>query len=550
MSGIRRYASALAVAAVALVAGIIGILTLTVWAPGQHIEAKADPDQPYVMTRARVLPLKAEDVTVTVEAADASTPVSVVVGSTPDVIGWLGDEAYTEVVGLEAGMTQLKVTDHAETDANQAQSSDVADGEQSAAAPQSTADGQAQSEAQTAKEEAQSGASIANPLDNDMWLDQAAGQGSASLTLKAVPDTVSVLATTDGSKAPTLTLTWPVERTNIAAIAVWLLTIVLALIAAVMAVIIWRNQRRRAARADELKSRDQADTTDTAPIDISQMPDAEEASDEADDEGDVSQAEDGTHEADEAESIDVSEPVPVADLTDEADGLPEEQAHREEHDHCEEVKRSEEADQYEEAEEPEELAESAEPVEPAMNGEAEDLVEQKQAAEPAESEEAVEPAELAEPAETAKPAEPVEHSAPTDSGVIDMSLARVPMVFPTRRALREARSRGEESVNIDGHEFNTGLIPIVPSAHQADSGDTLVRQTDGDRAENEADHVSGTGHASRTDRSQDGDDQRGDDTQADAERPHDTGRSQKGAWTSIMSNWLHRDGTGSTKEEQ
>lgn len=35
------------------------------------------------------------------------------------------------------------------------------------------------------------------------------------------------------------------------------------------------------------------------------------------------------------------------------------------------------------------------------------------------------------------------------------------MAFPTRRALREAREKGQHRVVIDGREFDTGLIPVV-----------------------------------------------------------------------------------------
>ena len=51
--------------------------------------------------------------------------------------------------------------------------------------------------------------------------------------------------------------------------------------------------------------------------------------------------------------------------------------------------------------------------------------------------------------------------ATTDTGVIDLSGIRGGRTLPSRRALREARNKGEEVVVIDGQEFNTGLIPIT-----------------------------------------------------------------------------------------
>ena len=51
--------------------------------------------------------------------------------------------------------------------------------------------------------------------------------------------------------------------------------------------------------------------------------------------------------------------------------------------------------------------------------------------------------------------------ATTDTGVIDLSGIRGGRTLPSRRALREARNKGEEVVVVDGQEFNTGLIPIT-----------------------------------------------------------------------------------------
>ena len=51
--------------------------------------------------------------------------------------------------------------------------------------------------------------------------------------------------------------------------------------------------------------------------------------------------------------------------------------------------------------------------------------------------------------------------ATTDTGVIDLSGIRGGRTLPSRRALREARNNGEQTVVVDGQEFNTGLIPIT-----------------------------------------------------------------------------------------
>ena len=88
--------------------------------------------------------------------------------------------------------------------------------------------------------------------------------------------------------------------------------------------------------------------------------------------------------------------------------------------------------------------------------------------------------------------------ATTDTGIIDLSGIRGGRTLPSRRALREARNKGEEIVVIDGQEFNTGLIPI-----------TRARTTD---------EVT--------------------PAQAPTSAPDDDA-SATGGWTSIMSGWLN-----------
>ena len=63
----------------------------------------------------------------------------------------------------------------------------------------------------------------------------------------------------------------------------------------------------------------------------------------------------------------------------------------------------------------------------------------------------------------------------TDTGIIDLSSIRPGVTLPSRRALREAREKGEEKIVIDGREFNTGLIPIV---HQTDSDESAGSESE------------------------------------------------------------------------
>ena len=52
-----------------------------------------------------------------------------------------------------------------------------------------------------------------------------------------------------------------------------------------------------------------------------------------------------------------------------------------------------------------------------------------------------------------------------------MSGIRPGAVLPSRRALRQAREKGEERLVIGGQEFDTGLIPQVEKQEEASTGE-------------------------------------------------------------------------------
>ena len=87
----------------------------------------------------------------------------------------------------------------------------------------------------------------------------------------------------------------------------------------------------------------------------------------------------------------------------------------------------------------------------------------------------------------------------TDTGIIDLSSIRPGVTLPSRRALREAREKGEEKIVIDGREFNTGLIPIV---HQTDSDESAG---------------------------------------SESEESSSASRSGSDSWTKLMSSWLKKN---------
>ena len=67
---------------------------------------------------------------------------------------------------------------------------------------------------------------------------------------------------------------------------------------------------------------------------------------------------------------------------------------------------------------------------------------------------------------------------PTDTGIIDLSAIRPGVALPSRRALREAREKGEEKIVIEGREFDTGLIPVVAKEEPASASDDPAEGAD------------------------------------------------------------------------
>ena len=90
MAKIRRYTLPIVLAVIALVLLAVGILALTVWKPQQEVVAERSTEQPFTMTRAGVLPLYADQVTVKA-TTDPGETVWLAVGSPEDVSAWLAD---------------------------------------------------------------------------------------------------------------------------------------------------------------------------------------------------------------------------------------------------------------------------------------------------------------------------------------------------------------------------------------------------------------------------------------------------------------------------
>ena len=461
MEFLKRYVAAASMLVVALVCALVGLLGLTVFRPPTQQVSSVDSATDLIMTRGNVLSIVKDDVTVTA-TSKSGAPVTLSIGTTQDVKGWIGDAAYTEVIGVESDRSKLKAESH---DAASSPDAHVA---------QPGAQADVQSGAQPLKDPT-SAELVAQLASSDMWFKKASGEGSVSLDLENVPTGRSALAVSAaGAGDLTLTLTWKVEQTNTLAIIAFLTACVFALIALALFLTRWQLLRLRKIRAARIEERRKADSLETASInsaavaqrvaahrDSSPVP-AEQREDEAPKARDESAQrsertpEEGWGAAVFAATPTRSEPTEpavedtiVRDVpsgsdrahTPEAAGLPEDTIVREvpQDTVVREVPAgspSDAAATHDDAATtgaeytPDPLTDTMERR--GRHGLAQGPIDQ-------------------DPPERAT----------TDTGVIDLSGIRGGRTLPSRRALREARNNGEQVLVVDGQEFNTGLIPVT-----------------------------------------------------------------------------------------
>ena len=192
---------------IAAVLGVLGLLAIglgvassTVWRGDNTLVATASPEAHLVVADPGVLELAGNPVTVTVHAAD-DTPVVIAVGRDTDVTGWVGTDPHAQVTGL-AGWHVLQT----QTVAGQAPTA-AASAAPEPAATQPAATGPS---ASATSEPAGAGtAAVANPAGSDLWVAQATGNGTATLTWDAQPGRWRLLVASLGESSPVIELAWP-----------------------------------------------------------------------------------------------------------------------------------------------------------------------------------------------------------------------------------------------------------------------------------------------------------------------------------------------------
>ena len=464
----KRYVAATSMGVVALVCVLVGLLGVTVLRPPTHQVSSVVSATDLIMTRGNVLSIVKDDVTVTA-TSKSGAPVTLSIGTTQDVKGWIGDAAYTEVIGVESDRTKLKAESHDAIGPSRVPSPTPAQ-----PGAQSGAQSGVQSGAQPLAEP--SSADLVQQLaSSDMWFKQASGEGTVSLDLENVPSGRSALAASAAGPGDlTLTLTWKVEQTNTLAIIAFLAACVFALIALALFLTRWQLLRLRKIREARIEERRKADSLETSSINSAAVaeriaaareaaPAAVVASEPAQaDEPSVDETEQREAEADEQPDDNAPTWGAAAFASGKHDAEDAEAPVAEADEAVAEVAPAGEVV----AEDNAEVAPADEA--PAQHAEAPEVnVEQAQPSIDTSDEYVPDP--LTDTFERrgrhGLDNGPIDQDPPeratTDTGVIDLSGIRGGRTLPSRRALREARNNGEQVVVVDGQEFNTGLIPVT-----------------------------------------------------------------------------------------
>ncbi|MBS5723742.1 MAG: hypothetical protein KHW55_07635 [Actinomyces sp.] len=435
---------------VALVCVLVGLLGVTVLRPPTHQVSSVVSATDLIMTRGNVLSIVKDDVSVTA-TSKSGAPVTLSIGTTQDVKGWIGDAAYTEVIGIESDRTKLKAESHDAIGPSRVPSPSPA---------QSGAQSGVQSGAQPLAEP--SSADLVQQLaSSDMWFKQASGEGTVSLDLENVPSGRSALAASAGGPGDlTLTLTWKVEQTNTLAIIAFLAACVFALIALALFLTRWQLLRLRKIREARIEERRKADSLETSSINSAAVAERIAAAREAAPASESAQADEP--------SVDEAEPREA-----DADEKPTDNAPTWGAAAFASDQNETEGDEAPVEETDEAVADDgpdATPVDEAPVESVEDSDDNGAQTPPSsDSSEEYVPDPLTDTFERrgrhGLDNGPIDQDPPeratTDTGVIDLSGIRGGRTLPSRRALREARNNGEQVVVVDGQEFNTGLIPVT-----------------------------------------------------------------------------------------
>lgn len=427
MDQLRRFSGAAAACAVAVIAAIVAVLALTVWKPTQQISATVTPQQPVVITREGLFQLEGGEVTVTAASASGKQ-VTMALGTAADVRAWVSDLSYAEITGISANRENLLTEGH-----DSATSSPSPSPSPSSEAPQNP-DQNAQ------PSPSPSATPTLSAAGGDMWLDEATAPSTATMTLRDVAAGRSLVITSDGTTPSdlTVTMTWQTPHANVLAITAGVITFICLLIAAALVgLVLWRE--RQVDSEEEKRKEDEAEEGASQQVDPTFF--------ETDENSESSEAESETPQSDNEEAEEYSDSIEGGEKSDDVTAQ----------DAFTEVAEFDEETPEDESSDDRAVEERVEVDETSVTDrdESSDSEPRRGRHGIAYHDDEVDP--------------PARES--TDTGIIDLSGIRPGAVLPSRRALRQAREKGEGRLVIGGQEFDTGLIPQVEKEEEASTGD-------------------------------------------------------------------------------
>ena len=427
MDQLRRFSGAAAACAVAVIAAIVTVLALTVWKPTQQISATVTPQQPVVITREGLFQLEGGEVTVTAASASGKQ-VTMALGTAADVRAWVSDLSYAEITGISANRENLLTEGH-----DSATSSPSPSPSPSSEAPQNP-DQNAQ------PSPSPSATPTLSAAGGDMWLDEATAPSTATMTLRDVAAGRSLVITSDGTTPSdlTVTMTWQTPHANVLAITAGVITFICLLIAAALVgLVLWRE--RQVDSEEEKHKEDEAEEGASQQVDPAFF--------ETDENSESSEAESETPQSDNEEAEEYSDSIEGGETPDAVTAQ----------DTFTEVAELDEQTPEDESSDDRAVEERVEVDETSVTDrdESSDSEPRRGRHGIAYHDDEVDP--------------PARES--TDTGIIDLSGIRPGAVLPSRRALRQAREKGEGRLVIGGQEFDTGLIPQVEKEEEASTGD-------------------------------------------------------------------------------
>lgn len=427
MDQLRRFSGAAAACAVAVIAAIVAVLALTVWKPTQQISATVTPQQPVVITREGLFQLEGGEVTVTAASASGKQ-VTMALGTAADVRAWVSDLSYAEITGISANRENLLTEGH-----DSATSSPSPSPSPSSEAPQNP-DQNAQ------PSPSPSATPTLSAAGGDMWLDEATAPSTATMTLRDVAAGRSLVITSDGTTPSdlTVTMTWQTPHANVLAITAGVITFICLLIAAALVGLVLLRERQVDSE-EEKRKEDEAEDGASQQVDPAFF--------EADENSEPSEAETEPLQSDNEEAEEYSDSIEGGETPDDVTAQ----------DAFTEVAELDEETPEDESSEGRAVEESFEVDETSVTDR-----DESSDSEPRRGRHGIayHDGEVDPPARES-----------TDTGIIDLSGIRPGAVLPSRRALRQAREKGEGRLVIGGQEFDTGLIPQVEKEEEVSTSD-------------------------------------------------------------------------------